>query len=74
MSDGLTVSDLDDRAVISVPEAGELLDLSRSAAYRAANRGDIPVLRLGRRMIVPTARLREMLGLDDPEDDRQPAA
>jgi len=52
------------RPTITVPEAGKILGLSRASAYEAAARGDIPTLRIGRRIVVPTARLLAMLGLD----------
>lgn len=60
---------------LTVEEAGELLGLSRSAAYRAAAKGQLPTLRFGRRLFVPTVRLLDMLGLDGEdleiqEDDR----
>jgi excisionase family DNA binding protein len=48
---------------ISVEEAGQLLGVSRRSAYRAAENGELPTLRLGRRLLVPTARLLAMLGL-----------
>ena len=47
---------------ITIPEAARLLGISRSAAYRAAERGEIPTIRIGRRLLVPTAKLFEMLG------------
>lgn len=47
---------------LSVEEAGEILGISRRSAYRAANRGELPTLRLGRRLLVPTPRLLSMLG------------
>ena len=50
--------------VLSVEEAGRLFGLRRSAAYAAAERGEIPVLRFGRRLVVPTARLLNLLGLE----------
>jgi len=50
-------------ALLRVEQACELLGISRSAGYRAATSGDLPVLRLGRRIYVPTARLLAMLGL-----------
>jgi hypothetical protein len=53
------------RAVISVPEAGAVLGLGRSASYAAARRGDIPTLTIGRLKLVPVARLRALL---DPSD------
>jgi excisionase family DNA binding protein len=48
---------------LTVKRAGELLGLSRSAAYRAAATGELPTLAFGRRLVVPTYRLLEMLGL-----------
>lgn len=47
------------------PDAGEILGLSRQSTYGAARRGEIPTIRLGRRIVVPTAPLRRMLGMDD---------
>jgi len=49
--------------IISVEEASTLLGISRRSAYRAATNGEIPSLRLGRRVLVPTARLLDLLGL-----------
>jgi excisionase family DNA binding protein len=50
---------------LTVEEAGRLLGISRGAAYRAAACGQIPIIRLGRRLLVPTARLHQLLGLSD---------
>ena len=47
---------------ISVEHAAELLGVSRSAAYRAANAGQLQTFRMGRRLLVPTAPLLRMLG------------
>jgi excisionase family DNA binding protein len=49
-------------ATMTIPEAAELLGISRSAAYRAVTRGEIPTIRIGRRLLVPTAKLYAMLG------------
>ena len=64
---------------ITVEEAGELLGLSRSAAYRAADKGDLPTIRFGRRLFVPTPRLLTLLGVErdeprDEEPERRPPA
>jgi excisionase family DNA binding protein len=48
---------------ISVEHAAKLLGISRSTAYRAVAAGQLPSLRLGRRIYVPTAPLLTMLGL-----------
>jgi excisionase family DNA binding protein len=53
--------------MISVERACELLGVSRSVGYRAARSGDLPTLRWGRRLYVPTARLLEMVGLNADE-------
>jgi len=50
------------RRTYSVEEAARILGVSRSAAYRAAARGEIPILVVGHRKLVPAARLRELLG------------
>lgn len=49
---------------ISIPEAGAIFGLSRAASYEAARRGEIPTIPMGHRKLVPTAKLRAMLGLD----------
>jgi excisionase family DNA binding protein len=42
-----------ERLTMSVEEASEVLGISRSLAYELVRRGDIPSLRLGRRLVVP---------------------
>jgi hypothetical protein len=60
-----SIPDPADEPVIGVPRAGRILGgLGKSAAYDAARRGEIPTIRVGRRLLVPTARLRALLGLD----------
>lgn len=55
-----------DRPTLNLwPEVGELLGLSRASVYAAAARGEIPTLRFGRSLRVPTAELRRLLGLED---------
>jgi excisionase family DNA binding protein len=50
---------------LSVEQAGEFLGISRSAAYRAVSSGELPSVRIGRRLLIPTAKLLALLGLDD---------
>ena len=50
-----------ERATVTVPQAGEMLGISRNGSYEAARRGEIPTIRLGRRLVVPLAALRRML-------------
>ncbi|AUY50489.1 DNA-binding protein [Streptomyces sp. CB01881] len=49
---------------MTVPEAGRLFGLQKAASYNAARRGDIPTISVGRRLLVPTAKLRTLLGID----------
>lgn len=57
---------------MSVEDAAEMLGLSRSSGYRAAGRGEIPTLRFGRRLVVPTHLLLAMLGME-PRPDSAPS-
>lgn len=60
---------------LTIEEAGQMLGISRRSAYRAAARGELPTLRLGRRLLVPTPRLLALLGLSvDEAADEEPAA
>jgi Helix-turn-helix domain len=43
-------------------EAGKILGVSRASAYAAATRGDLPVIWIGRRAIVPRRALERLLG------------
>ncbi len=58
------VPNADDEPVLSVEDAGRFLGLGRSAAYDAVRRGDIPSIAIGKRRVVPTAKLRVLLGMD----------
>ena len=52
-----------ERLVLTVAEAGELLGISRAFAYELVARGELPVIRLGRRIVVPKAALLAMVDL-----------
>ncbi len=57
----LALAEIQDRATISVEEAGRVFGLSRPAAYAAVHRGEIPVRRFGRRLVVPVPALLALL-------------
>jgi hypothetical protein len=49
-------------ATLTVPEAGKrYFGLSRNSAYAAAERGDLPTIRIGRLLRVPVRALEQML-------------
>jgi len=63
---GVALPDATSQPTMNVwPETADALGLSKAATYEAVHRGEIPVIRIGRRMLVPTAALRKMLHLDD---------
>lgn len=61
----MTIPAPDVQPWMTVPEAGAAaFGLGRTASYAAAGRGDLPTIRVGRKLVVPVAPLRRLLGLD----------
>jgi excisionase family DNA binding protein len=56
-------SSCNDRLAYTITEAAQLLGVSRAFAYELAARGEIPVIRFGRRIVVPKAQLLALLEL-----------
>ena len=54
------------RLVYTVTEAAELLGLGRSTAYALAAQGELPTVRLGRRLMVTRPALAALLGFEPP--------
>lgn len=52
--------------VITVEETCRLLGLSRSAGYRAVSAGQLPTIKVGRRLFVPAPALLALLGAAPP--------
>lgn len=50
-------------ATISVEQAAVLLDIARGSAYRAVATGQIPSVRIGRRILVPVGALADQLSV-----------
>lgn len=59
------VAPVEDRLVFTVEEAAQLLGISRSFAYEAVQRGEVPSMRIGRRILVPKAALNRLLDSQD---------
>jgi excisionase family DNA binding protein len=51
----------DERLTYTLNEAARRLGISRALAYEAAQRGELPVCRIGRRVLVPRAALLRLL-------------
>jgi excisionase family DNA binding protein len=50
-----------ERLTYNVREAAELLGLSKNSAYQACLRGEIPHLKIGKRILIPKAQLERLL-------------
>jgi hypothetical protein len=63
-------SPMDAPKTLSVPDAGrQYFELGRNASYEAARRGDIPTIRIGRKVRVPVVALERMLERVEPRHD-----
>jgi excisionase family DNA binding protein len=49
------------RQTLTVEEAAQVLGIGRNSAYEAAWRGEIPTIKIGRRLVVPRAALDRIL-------------
>jgi excisionase family DNA binding protein len=56
-----TLDELPNLSTISVEDAANLIGISRQAAYDAANRGELPIVRVGRRIRVKARPLFALL-------------
>lgn len=50
-----------ERQTFTVVEAGEILGISRGLAYQLAQSGELPTVRLGKRLVVPKAAIDRLL-------------
>ena len=45
----------------TIPQAAKRLRIGRNQCYQAVARGELPALKFGRRLLIPTAALDRML-------------
>jgi len=64
----VSLAELRRRHTCTIEEASALLGIGRSTAYAAARDGSLPTLRLSHRLLVPTAKLLAMIGLEASRD------
>lgn len=50
---------------ISVDEFAAVVGISRGSAFNAVKNGEVPALRFGKRIRIPTAAVARMLEIDD---------
>ncbi|WP_035769772.1 helix-turn-helix domain-containing protein [Arthrobacter castelli] len=59
------IAEILSRPTCKVDDAATVLSIGRRQAYDAVHRGEIPSLRIGNRILVPTRKLAAMLEGDD---------
>jgi excisionase family DNA binding protein len=65
-TDNKTIQDARHKLAMSVEEFADVLDISRSSAYQAIRRGDVPgVVRIGGRILVSRAAVERMFEAAD---------
>ena len=52
---------IDRRLCVTVPEAAEMLGISRNFAYQLVREGKLPSIRFGKRILIPRVALEKML-------------
>lgn len=49
------------RQTLSIVQAGAMLGIGRNQAYEAAKRGELPTIKIGKRLLVPRVQLERLL-------------
>jgi len=60
--------DIEKRLCITVPEVAEMLGISRNFAYELVKQGQLPVIRFGKRLLIPRIALEKMLEKGVPNE------
>ena len=63
-----------EQLTMTVEEAARALGINRNSAYEAARNGELPAIRIGRRLLVPKIAFERMLenAGQKPSDGRAP--
>ena len=61
------------RLTMTVEEAAVALGISRASAYEAVSRGEIPCIRIGRRVLIPKVALEKLLNAGGAEVEETPS-
>ena len=62
----------DEEAVYTIEKVARLLGIGRSSAYAAARRGEIPTVRIGKRLLVPKVAFERLLQSTNDRNDLEP--
>jgi excisionase family DNA binding protein len=62
---------MSERKTMTVEQAARVLGVGRNSAYQAARAGQIPAIRIGKRLIVPTAAFEKFLATEPKRDAKK---
>ena len=54
-----------EKLAYNMKEVAEVLGMSKSLAYEMAKKGELPIIRMGNRILVPIKRLEEMFDVTE---------
>ena len=62
-----------EKLTLTVDETAKCLGIGRNSAYEAIAKGEIPVVKIGKRLLVPKAALEKLLAAGQPKkiDDNE---
>ena len=60
------------KLALSADEVAATLGVSRAKVYEAIQVGELPSIRLGRRVLVPARSLAQMFGVEEPQHEPAP--
>ena len=58
-----------EKLTLAVDETAKCLGIGRNSAYEAIARGEIPVVKVGKRLLVPKAALETLLAVGQPKNN-----
>lgn len=59
-----------ERQTLTICEAAGMLGIAKNTVYRAVRRGEIPIIRVGGRLLVPRAAMVQLLTGDTEDTQR----
>ena len=69
----MATRDGNERQTLTIEEAAAVLGIGRNSAYQAVASGQLPVIRIGRRLLVPRPALERLLADAQAAEQKKPA-